>query len=230
MVREVAVDFAEQRDDFAVQRFDQLRGDHAGRAVAAVDHDFQAAGQFDVLDDFGVVAVEDFDLSDAALAAAQVIVLDALVEHLNLLVGEGVAGDDDFEAVVVRRIVATGEHHPGLAGQHIGGVVQCRRWHQADIADVATALGDAANEFRDQLRAGQATVTTDRHVRFALSQALRADGATDPVGGFTVEVFRHGATNVVGAENAVRQRRGDLGGGAHLWTCSISKRAGQTGE
>jgi len=39
-----------------------------------------------------VVAVEDLDLGDAALAAAQVVGLEAVVQGLDLFVGQGVAG------------------------------------------------------------------------------------------------------------------------------------------
>ncbi|MNY01058.1 hypothetical protein D3C86_1335710 [compost metagenome] len=227
VVREIAVDFAEQRDDFAVQRFDQLRGDHAGRAVAAVDDHFQATGQLDVLDDFGGVAVEDLDLGDAALAAAQVVGLEAVVQGLDLFVGQGVAGNDDLEAVVVRRVVAAGEHHAGFAGQYVGGVVERRSRDQADITDVAAAVGDAFDQLRDQLRAGQTAIATDGHVWLALGQALGADGAADPVSGFGVQEFRDGAADVIGAEDAVRELGCDFGRGVHLWKCSISKVTGQ---
>ncbi|MEG2797549.1 MAG: hypothetical protein RR958_23165, partial [Pseudomonas sp.] len=42
--------------------------------------------------------------------------------------------------------------------------------------------------------------------------------------------FRHGAAYVIGAEDAVRQLRGNLGWGAHLRKCSISKVVGHTDD
>ena len=53
-----------------------------------------------------------------------------------------------------------------------------------------------------QLRAGQAAVAADGDVRLALCQALRADGATDPVGRLRGQGIADHAADVVGAEDA----------------------------
>jgi len=216
VVREIAVYFAEQRDHFAVQRFDQLRGDHASGAITAVHNNFQTAGQLDVPDDFGVVAIENFDLGDAAFAAGQIVGLEAVMQGLDLLVGQGIAGYDDLEAVVVRRVMATRQHYPGFASQYVGCVVQRRRRYQAYVADVAAAVSQALDQLFDQLRARQAPITADRNIGLVLRQALGSDGATEPISGLSVEKFRDSAANVVGAENAVGEFRCDLGWGAHL--------------
>eukprot|EP01132_Coremiostelium_polycephalum_P021143 gene21144-biopygen11843 len=215
MVREVAVYVTEQWDHFAVQGFEQLRGDHAGRAIAAVHHHFEAAREFDVAGDLVRVALQDVDFGDAAFAAGQVVGLQAGVQGLNLFVGEGIASDDDLEAVVVRRVMAAGEHHARLAGQYVGCVVQRRRRHQAHVADVATAVGQALDQLLDQLGAGQAAITAYGNVGLALCQALGANGAADPVGGLGGQGLGDHATNVIGAENAVGKCRGDSGWVAH---------------
>ncbi|MNM54760.1 hypothetical protein D3C81_658880 [compost metagenome] len=152
------------------------------------------------------------------------------MQGLDLFVGQGVAGDDDLEAVVVRRVVAAGQHHTGFAGQHVGGVIQRRGRHQANVADVATAVGQALDQLLHQLRAGQATVTANGNIRLILGQGLGTDGATEPVSRFSVQKLRDGAANVIGAENAVGELGGEAGGGAHLWKCSILKVAGQVAE
>ncbi|MNW10679.1 hypothetical protein D3C71_2079400 [compost metagenome] len=81
---------------------------------------------------------------------------------------------------------------------------------------MAATVGQALNQLFNQLRAGQAAVAANRNVGFILSQALGADGATEPISRFCVQEFRDGAANVIGAENAVGKRGGDAGGGAHL--------------
>ncbi|MNF76748.1 hypothetical protein D3C84_588730 [compost metagenome] len=215
VIREIAVDFAEQRDDFAVQGFDQLRGDNAGCAVPAIDHYFQATSELDVLDDFSGVTIKDFDLGDAALTAGQVVGFQALMQGLNLFVGQCVARDDDFKTVVVRWVVATGEHYAGFASQYVGGVVERRGWYQADVADVAPAICQALDQLLDKLRTRQATVAADADVRFTLGQGLGANGATDPVGGFSGQGVRDHATDIVGAKDAVGERGGDAGCVAH---------------
>ena len=100
VVGEVAVHFAEQRDDAAAQRFDQLRGDHAGGAVAAVDHHLERLGQGDVVADGLEVARQDVDLLHAADARGQIVVVQAGFQRLDLLVGQGVAGEDVYKRQV----------------------------------------------------------------------------------------------------------------------------------
>src|SRR5690606_28115828 len=133
---------------------------------------------------------------------AEVAGFDAPAQCLDLFVGQGVAGNDDLETVVVGRIVAAGEHHPGFAGENIGRVVEHRSRHHADVADGAAAVYQALDQVLNQLRTGQATVTTDRDIGFALGKAFRADRTTDPVGGLVGQAVADHATDVVGAEDA----------------------------
>ena len=44
--------------------------------------------------------------------------------------------------------------------------------HQADVADMAAAVGQALYQLLNQFRAGEAAVPTHRNVGFALGQAL----------------------------------------------------------
>ena len=111
VVGEVAIHLAEQRDDFAAQRFDQSRCDDACGAVAAVHHHLEFLGQLHVTDDLLEVAVQNLDLFHTALGARHVVGLQAGQQGLDLLVGQGVAGDDDLETVVVRWVMATRQHH-----------------------------------------------------------------------------------------------------------------------
>jgi hypothetical protein len=81
-----------------------------------------------------------------------------------------------------------------------------------------------------QFRAGEAAVAANGYVRFVLGQALGADGATEPISGFSVQKFRDSAANVIGAEDAVGEFGYELGWAAHYWKCSILKVAGPGGE
>ncbi|MNE57183.1 hypothetical protein D3C80_1521330 [compost metagenome] len=155
-----------------------------------------------------MVLLEHLDLGQAAVAAGQIVVLQALVEGLDALVGQGVAGDDDLEAVVVRRIVAAGDHHPAACAEHVGGEVQHRGRHHADVGDVAAAVLQAADQRAGQFRAGQAAVAADHHPGLAAGEAFRADGAADPVGGVGGQAVADHTADVVGAEDPGRQVRG----------------------
>ncbi|MCY1440660.1 hypothetical protein D9M71_569440 [compost metagenome] len=99
--------------------------------------------------------------------------------------------------------MAAGEHDTGFAGQDVGGKVQGGSRYQADVADMATGIGQALDQALDQYRAGQAAITTDADVYFTLGQALRTDGAADPVGGLGMQGVTEYAANIVGAENAL---------------------------
>lgn len=134
-----------------------------------------------------------------------------------------VSGDHDLEAVVVRRVVAAGQHHPGLALEHVGRVVQHRGRHHAHVADLATAVHQALDQLLDQLGTGQAAIAADSDARFAAGEAFRADGATDPVGGLGGEGIAYHATDVVGAEDAGGQRRCFCS--AHDGVCSNPRRS-----
>ncbi|MOA04056.1 hypothetical protein D3C78_1235890 [compost metagenome] len=217
VVGEVAIHLAEQWDDFAAQGFDQLRRDNAGSAVAAVHHHLELFRQLHVSDDLLEVALEDLDLFHTAFATGQVVGFQASQQGLDLFVGQGIASDHDLETVVIRRVVATGEHHAGLAGQDIGSEIQRRGRHQTDVADLATGIGQAFDQLLDQHRAGQAAVAADGNLRLALGERLRANGAADPVGGFGVQGLADHAADVIGAEDAVGQCGDQVGHVVHLW-------------
>ncbi|MNF64206.1 hypothetical protein D3C84_459300 [compost metagenome] len=111
--------------------------------------------------------------------------------------------------------MAAGEHHAGLAGQHVGRVVERRGRHHADVGDLAAAVQQTLDQRLDQLRAGQAAIAADRDVGLAAGQALGADGAAYPVGGFGGEGIADHAADVVRAENAGGQGGSDLFDAGH---------------
>lgn len=113
--------------------------------------------------------------------------------------------------------MAAGKHHTGLAGQHIGGVVQ--RWSrdQADVADLATGVDQALDQLLDQHRSGQAAIATNRDLRLALGEGLGADGTADPIGSLAGQCFADNATDVVGTEDALGQCGYQVGHVVHLW-------------
>ena len=87
MVREIAVDFAEQRDDLAAEALEQFRGNRAGHAVAAIHDDLHRAGQLDVADDFLDVGWQNIRAAALALAMLQVARFGAFLQVLNGIKG-----------------------------------------------------------------------------------------------------------------------------------------------
>ncbi len=66
------------------------------------------------------------------------------------------------------------------------------------------------DQLLQQFGAGQTTITADDDLGLALGQALRANGAADPVGIFGGQGVTHHATDVVGAEDVGGKFRGAL--------------------
>lgn len=77
MVREVTVHLTEQRNHFTAQRFEQLRGDHTGSTVTAIDDHFELLRQRDIAGNFSRVARQNIDTLNAAFAPRQVVGLEA---------------------------------------------------------------------------------------------------------------------------------------------------------
>ena len=73
MVREGAVDIAEQRHDFAAHAFEHRRRDRAGDAVAAIDHDLELVLDRHVAGDALDVVVVDVHLLQRAAAVDEAV-------------------------------------------------------------------------------------------------------------------------------------------------------------
>ncbi len=115
MIGEVPVDVAEKFRHRATQPAEKFGRVGAGDAVAAVDRDLHPSRDPQVSDD--AVQVRSCDVRAARVAAgavAEIACLDPRLDRLDLVAGERVPGDDHFESVVVRRIVAAGNHDAAL--------------------------------------------------------------------------------------------------------------------
>ena len=168
MVREIAIDFAVERDDLATETLEQFRRDGTGHPVAAIHDDFHRAGQLDVADDLVDVGSLDVGAAALALAMLQVAGLDALLEVLDGIEGQRGAADDHLQAVVVRWVVAAGDRDAGVAAQFVGSEIGQRGRHAADIDGVDAGGADAVHQGAGQFRAGQAAIAADGDGRLAL--------------------------------------------------------------
>ena len=201
MVGEIAVDFAEQRNDLAAETLEQFRSDRAGDAVAAVHDDLQRAGEFDVADDLVNVGGLDVGAAAFALAVLQVAGLDALLEVLDRVERQRRAADDHLQAVVVGRVVAAGDRDAAIAAEFVGGEVGHRGRHAADVDGVHAGGTDAVHQRAGQFGAGQAAVAADGDGVLALFDGQRAEGVADLAHDIGGQGFIDDATNIVGLEN-----------------------------
>ena len=106
-------------------------------------------------------------------------------------------GADQFEAVLVRRVVAAGDHDPGVKRLVGGGVVDFFRTAEAQIRDPRPGCQQPLGQGVAQLRSGQTGVAPQHHGTRA--QHVR-HGPAQGTGQIGIESIRHAAPDVIGFE------------------------------
>ena len=208
MVGEVAVHFAIKLGHFAANGPQNRRGRRTGHAVAAIDHDFQGAGQADVAYDFrGVRGQHVGRGASAAALQGPGFVHHHLAQGLDFVAVNGFAAHHHFEAVVITRVVAAGDLTTAAA-QGASRKVEHGRGDHAHVNHLHTHLLQAAHQRVSQAGAAQAPVATHRHRGLPLAQRHRAKSATQLARDVFVHRGRHDAADVIGFE--------DAGGNGHV--------------
>ena len=201
VVREIAVDFAEQRHDLATEALEQFRGDRTGDAVAAIHDDFHRPRQLDIADDLVDIGGADVGAAPLTLAVLEVAGFGAPLQVLDGVEGQRRAADDHFQAVVVGWVMAAGDRDAGIAAQFVGGEIGDRGRHATDIDGVHPGGADAVHQRTGQFGAGQAAVAADSNGALALFGGQRAEGVADPADDVGGQRFVDDASNVVGLED-----------------------------
>ncbi len=207
VIRESAVHFTEQLDHFAAHAAIQVARECTGHTVAAIDRDLDRACQLDVVYDALQVGGADVvgRIRTRRRSRGAVMLDDALVQRGDRLAVDRFAGQHHLEAVIVRRIVAAGDHDAGRCVQHVGAEVDHRRGHYAQVDHVHAGCLQALRQRCGQFRAGQTAVTSYHHLLFALSQCGLAEGLADLPGHARVQGLADNAADVVGFEDGFGQ-------------------------
>ncbi len=204
VVREGAIDVAEQFDDVAAERAVQPRRDRATDAIAAVDRDLHRPGQLHVADDTRQVLLDHLGLPQLArlIGALEAAVLDPLAQRLDPIAVQRLAGDHHLQAVVFGGVVAAGDLDAGAGSQEVRGEVEDRRGDHADVDHADAGRADAFDQGRRQLRAGEATVAADDHLCHAALSGGRTHRRADRAHGLDGERGVDHAADVVCLEDA----------------------------
>ena len=112
------------------------RAPPAADAVAGVDDDLERPGQLDVAGDVVHVSRQRIGAGKLALTGGEVARLDDRPQLLDLLAVDGAVAAAELEAVVLRRVVAAGDHGAGLLAVFLQGEIEGRRRHLADVDHV----------------------------------------------------------------------------------------------
>ncbi len=170
----------------------------SGDGVAAIHHHLARFGQLQGVAEPADVVDADGGGPLAAVAMAQVAGFDAAAQVADDFAVQGDLVDDDLQTVVLRRVMAAGDHHAGMAGaERVGGVVQQRRRNRAEIQHVQSGGADTGLERIAQRGAGQPSVATDDHLGFAPFGGEAADRLADVAYHLRGQVAVYHAANVV---------------------------------
>ncbi len=200
MVREVAVDVAVHGIHRAAQGAIESGGIGPGDAIAGIDDDAHGPGRLDVVDDALGVGCGDVVLPIAARAWNEIVRFDAPAQPLDGFAGQGCAGQDHFQAIVVRGVVRAGEHHSGLGRQMLRGEVAHGRGDLPEIDDMHARGAQTRYQRARQFRPGEPAVATDDDLRLTHVPGLGADGAPDRGNDLRRQRLADNAANIVGFE------------------------------
>ena len=92
---------------------------------------------------------------------AEIILLDACAQGLYGITGERFASQYHFQSVVIRGIVAAGNHDCRMRVQMISCKINHRRGNTPNINDVDAALLNAARQSGGKFHARQTSVATN---------------------------------------------------------------------
>ena len=204
-VRKTAVDLAVHGNHFAAQLLEERGSDVSRGAVARVYDDAKRHGDTDVADDLVEVGADQVFLRGAALALAEVARIGELADPVDGAFREGLAIQDDLQAVVVHRGVAARDHDPRSGAGLVRGEVQQRCRDETDVDNVTAGLEQGLLDDRLDPGAALAAVVAEGDGLFAELPGEGAHRATDAIHGLVVEIRVGNAADVVGTKNMRRE-------------------------
>ncbi len=97
----------------------------------------------------------------ASAAGLEIGALNDMENVLNRLAMQSARAANAFEAVVLRRIVAAGDHDGAVRVQVLRGIIEHRRRHRADICNVAAHGPQTLDQRVAKARGAKAAVASD---------------------------------------------------------------------
>ena len=95
-----------------------------GHTIATIDDNFHRPRQFDIAGDALQISLANVVLAIAAAAINQIAVCEAQAQSLNRFSRQSFTTQHHFQPIVVGRVMAAGDHHPGIIAQLMGGEVK----------------------------------------------------------------------------------------------------------
>jgi len=202
VIRKAAVHLEEQFGGLAIEPLEQAMHHRTTRAVAGVDDHPNAPREMELRGDLIHVGLRDVRAFDAARTGEEVAPLDQAPDLLYLFAMNGGSPAHDLEAVVLRWIVAAGDHDAGVRLQVKDGIVKQRRGRHADIADLAAAGLQAAHQGVAQALGAEAAIAAQIDPAARMPPQISTGGAAEHLD-IDVAQFRVGdAADIVLAKDS----------------------------
>src|ERR1700685_1609157 len=132
MVREVAVHLKKQLSGVDVELLKNAMDHRAGRSIARVGDNFDAAIQVELSRHLVHVGSDRVARGQSSAAGFEIGALDNVENFLDGFAVQRPSAANAFEAVVFGRIVASGDHNGAVSAQVLRGVVEDRSGDDAD--------------------------------------------------------------------------------------------------
>ena len=201
MVGETAIRLTELGDDLGPEAAQNLHAEFATGAIATVDNNPQRPCEVHTRSNGLDIGGDDVVVAPDAPAFDELATLEYLPELLDFRPVDGRGADNDLEAVVLRRIVAGGNHDPGLPSELLDGEIKNGRRNHADACNVDTGCEKA---FHQRIMVGprtMAAVIADHRRINALLPEERATGSSETFDPFNIEIHIYKTTDVVRPEH-----------------------------
>ncbi len=200
VVGEGAVDLGVDRVMLAWQAVQQHVEDRPGGAVAGVPADVERLAR-EALEQPRDIGFANVDLLGGAVAVGPVAGGGALADALDLLPEHGAALQQQFEAVVVGGVVASGDLDAAVDVEIVSREIEHRRGAHADQNRVDPALGQPAHERCLKHARMGAAVPSDGNPPGTLAAGNRGIGPAEGVGIRLGERVADDSADVIFAED-----------------------------
>ena len=205
MVGEIAIHFTKHFGNGTAQLAIQGSGKIPGHAIATIHGDIHGPRQFNIGSDACNVHGADIVLRIGTCTLAEIVLLNAGAQRLYGVPGKGLAPQYHFQSVVIRGVMAAGNHDGRMRVQMVRSKVHHRRGHSPNVNDVDPALLNAACQCGDKFHAGKPPVAAYDYAVLAACRGFRADGMTNDFNQLRGKRFTHDTANIVSLENFLGQ-------------------------
>ncbi len=201
MTGKASIDLAVQSLHFATELFKQLGSHLAGSAIARVDDNLEGHRDCDILQHLLHIGGRDVLAGHASVARAEFTGNHPIANLLNAACRDGLLIQNDFQPILIGRVVAARDHDAGPAVQMPRGKIQQGRGHQSDIDNIPAGFQQGTDQRRFDAGAGCSAIAAhdqDLFTHFSSDCANRpGDICHQFIGQFRLGI----AANIVGAKD-----------------------------